>query len=133
MKEREADDGIHIEYLKDSRTDEITEMHEVHYCNGVRHGYYRIFIPANEGCVDDFTKFHSIGRYANGKKVGTSWKWMEGNCYFVDLSEENEEHGLHDGFYLYPKLSSGIYGTYLLFYNLATINKFKVRKHRIFS
>ena len=105
------EEGIHIDYLKDPRTDEITEMHEVHYCNGVRHGYYRIFVPAIDGSNDDFTKFHSIGHYLNGKKVGASWNWMEGNCYFIDLSEENEEQALHDGFYLYPKLSSGIYGT----------------------
>ena len=104
------EEGIHVDYLKDPRTDEITEMHEVHYCNGVRHGYYRIFVPAIGGSDDDFTKFHSVGCYLNGKKVGVCWKWMEGNCYFIDLSEENEEQALHDGFYLYPKLSSGIYG-----------------------
>ena len=87
-------------------------MHEVNYCNGVRHGFYRVFVAAIDGCNDEFTKFHSLGRYASGQKIGVSWTWMEGNSYFINLSEENED--IHDGFYLYPKLACGIYGTNLI-------------------
>ena len=46
----------------------------------------------------------------NGKKVGMSWKWLEGNCYFIDLEGEEDDNMAHDGYYFYPNLSSGIHG-----------------------
>ena len=56
----------------------------------------------------------------NGKKVGMSWKWLEGNCYFIDLEAEEDDNTARDGYYFYPNLSCGIHGknknsTYIAF------------------
>jgi hypothetical protein len=39
-----------------------------------------------------------------------SWKWLEGNGYFMDLDEEEDDNIPHGGYYLYPNLSCGIHG-----------------------
>ena len=105
-----AREGEFIEYAIDAKTDDISEMHVVNYCNGVRHGFYRVFTASSNNGGNNFTQFNSIGRFMNGVKVGMSWKWLEGNGYFIDLEGEEVDDILHDGYYLYPNLTCGIHG-----------------------
>ena len=106
----EKKEGTFIEYIRDDKTDDFSEMHVVNYCSGVLHGFYRVFTASPNNGGNEFTQFHSIGRFMNGKKVGMSWKWLEGNCYFVDLDQEIDDNIPHDGYFFYPNLFSGIHG-----------------------
>ena len=111
----EEKEGSFVEYMNDPQTDEPTEMHIVNYCNGVRHGFYAVFTTPTSWVMTNpvgtgFTQFNYIGRFMNGKKVGMSWKWLEGNGYYIDTGEEEDDNIPHAGFYLYPNLSCGIYG-----------------------
>ena len=111
--EKEQKEGIFIEYATGPKSEDITEMHIVNYCNGLRHGFYKVYTASPYNGNNDFTQFHSIGRFRNGKKVGFSWKWLEGNGYFIDVDEEEDQDSLRDGYFLYPNLSCGIHGKQL--------------------
>jgi len=111
-QEQEQKEGTFIEYVEDDKSDDFSEMHIVNYCNGVLHGFYRIFTASSNNRGNEFTQFHSIGRFMKGKKVGMSWKWLEGNCYFLNLDEEKDDNIPRDGYYFYPNLSCGIQGKY---------------------
>ena len=110
LNKEEQKEGTFIEYVRDDKTDYSYEIHIANYCNGVLHGFYRIFTASSNNGGNEFTQFHSLGRFMNGKKVGMSWKWLEGNCYFIDLEGEEDDNMARDGYYFYPNLSSGIHG-----------------------
>ena len=75
---------------------------EVFYQHGVRHGYYREIGPNKQ--------VWAVGRFSNGKKFGTHWKWNEGNSFLVGaLDEDNKPHGDFN-IYLYPDLTTALMG-----------------------
>ena len=101
---------MHKEYIKDVKTNEFTQMQEVNYCHGVRHGFYRIFtIPLHMG-GNEYIQFHSVGCFWNDKRVGTRWEWVEGNGYIIDWGEDECNNEFQEGLYLYPNLTCGIRG-----------------------
>jgi hypothetical protein len=57
-------------------------------------------------------QFWAIGRFSNGSKVGTHWKWTRGNSFLVgSLDDENKAHGDHC-FFLYPNLITILFGKF---------------------
>jgi hypothetical protein len=116
FNKEEKKEGTYIEYVRDHKTDYSYEKHVVNYCNGVLHGFYRVFTASSNNGGNEFTQFHSIGQFMNGKKTGISWKWLEGNCYFIDLEGEEDDNIAHEGYYLYPNLSCGIHGKIKILY-----------------
>ena len=93
-------DGFVTESIEFCDRDNVTR--EVFYEHGVRHGYYREIGPLKQ--------FWAIGRFSNGKKIGTHWRWAEGNSFLVGaIDEQNKPHGDFN-IYLYPDLTTAMVG-----------------------
>jgi len=93
-------DGFVTESIGFCDRDNVTR--EVFYKQGVRHGYYREIGPLKQ--------FWAIGRFSNGKKIGTHWRWAEGNSFLVGaIDEQNKTHGDFN-IYLYPDLTTALVG-----------------------
>ena len=77
---------------------------EVFYKKGVRHGFYREMGPTKQ--------VWAIGRFSNGRKVGTHWKWVKGDSFLIgSLENENIVYG-EQCFFLYPDLTTALCGVF---------------------
>ena len=93
-------------YLDGFVTETLEEnvKREVFYNNGVRHGFYREFGLSNQ--------FLAIGRFVNGKKRGSNWRWTEGDSFLIgSVDEENKPDG-ENILVLYPDLTTTLCGNY---------------------
>ena len=106
-------DGIYKEYIKNGDDDHDGDhLMEASYRNGERHGFYRIFTnDLTQVGEKEFSQFHSLGYFINGKNVGISWSWLEGNGYMIDFAaEEYNNNNPRNAIYIYPSLTCGIFG-----------------------
>jgi len=100
-------EGLVTETLCFCDRDNVTR--EVVYKRGVRHGFYREFGPSTQPGVKEFW---ALGRYEQGLKIGTHWKWTPGNGFLVGcLDDENRSQG-EEIVYLYPDLTTTICGSF---------------------
>jgi len=95
-------EGFVTEHIAFCDRDNVTR--EVFYRKGVRHGFYREIGPLKQ--------FWAIGRFANGKKIGSHWRWAKGNSFLVGaIDEGNKPHGDFN-IYLYPDLKTALVGNF---------------------